>query len=182
MTGSIFVFDPGSVRFVVDPVSGVGSRGVWGTLDEQIAEATAANLVSSSKTRHKSIDLFTWADDCPHRNPDTDDGFDGVDDLIDEAMAAAHPAHRMTPTEWFTERKTIAATVALSVEYDRAIAEYEGSHGGGVCLVSPMGSACAGCTDGDDDHGYEAGPCTRQERARERQREFWWEFAGGHTA
>jgi len=173
MPGTVRVPEPGSYRF-----RGWNRKtpSVWGTLEEQIAEATAANLAAHSGFEHEPMNLWTWVEDCPHKNPEEDSRFEGVDDLLDAKMAELYPGLTYRDGKGYWDRRNhCMSLIPLYVEFHEAMEKWEPDHDGNVCLLSPMGSTCKGdgCMEGDEDSGYEPSPCRRQERAKEAQWEFW---------
>lgn len=190
--------EPGSIR-TVHYRHGRGPDGkypvtYWGTVEEQVQEATSAIARDLSADRHEPMDLFSFTDDCDHVNPEEDERFDEVEELVSEwlkrncLMGADYPVFdRSVPFErrqvqhglrYKNERRAYAV-IPLANAWERAQGEYDDTHAGAVCLDSPMGSACRGCLEdeGEDpdggDFGIEPCGCVRQERARERQGEFW---------
>lgn len=170
MTGYIIVREPGTYRGY--------PHQYWGTLEEQIREATAENLKAHTGSSHTPMKLWTYAYDCAHEDPEAAGEFDGVDDLLraweeknlfglthkdSDLYYKNHARHRYAIPEY-------AAYYAAKDEYDSA-------HDSSVCLLSPQGTCCKGCTDGDDDFGYEAGDCYRKDRAKEDQDEFYYLFS-----
>lgn len=179
MTGHVITHEPGSLRRL-------GHWGepnkTWGTIEEQIADATRANAEQWSRRGHDTMQLFMMEDDCPHTNPDEDDRYDGVDDLIDEWLASIGLSGiRWTSRDdterqlYWKNRQRAGTVIPLVGEWWRAEEEYGANHNR-VCLLNPMGTACSDpdCHEGDDDFGIESGGCRLQERAREAWDEFWW--------
>lgn len=151
--------------------------------DEEIRRATRQNLELHSSSSHKIIDLYSFTEDCPHPNPEQDDKYDGVDELVDEWMErncaglSVQDLYKL-PRPWpvtydfiFKNRRRAENNIPLYIEWRQAMLDYEANHGR-VCLLSPMGTACVICSEGDDD-GYEPSDCYRQSRAREAYEEFW---------
>ena len=182
MTGSIIARKEGSLKY---PAYYGGTLQYWGDIESQIREATAENLSNHSSVHHTEMNLYVYVEDCPHSTPETDEKYEGVDDLIDEWVARncagltstdhrfGHPAWQL----WYKQRKRAIANIPLASEYYRLMSEWEDLHDGRVCMASPTGSCCRGCTDGDEDFGYEPGGCQRQHFAKEAQEEFWWYFS-----
>lgn len=166
------VHEPGSVRR--RRVNGQYRVTYWGSVDEQIAEATAANARATSSHDHRMIPLYTWMEHCGHPNPENDDRYRDVEDLADEWMRRNAPAltYRDGDLYWKNLRRA-HASVPLYVEWRRAQDEWDDMHGAAVCLASPMGECCEVCADGDED-GYEPGDCRLPERVREAYDDFWW--------
>ena len=201
------VRDPGTIREVKYHL-GRGPDGKypvtrWGTVEEQVAEATLANARALSGAEHQPMELFSFIDDCEHINPEEDERFYDVEDLIDAwlerncLMGSDYPkfnstiphAERMMQHRLkHINHERAYAVIPLANEWRRAQGEYDDVHSGQVCLASPQGSVCRGCLqdEGRDpdssDDGFEESGCLRQERARERQREFWSLFSVAHAA
>jgi hypothetical protein len=177
--------EPGLIRSIRYHV-GKGADGrypvvYWGTLDEQIAEATALNLRAHSSIDHKMIPLYTMAEDCPHLNPEHDERFDLVDDLVDEWMARNCPSldrNSASTVEWklYYLNRQRAAVIPIVAEYWAADEWYHENHSS-VCLESYMGDCCERCADFDPDFGAEPMACRRQDDAREAQADFWDRFS-----
>lgn len=152
----------------------------WGTIEEQIAEATAANARAVSTADHKPMSLYTRQEDCPHTNPEDDDRYSDVDDLVDEWMARNCPgltwargdAFEVDRLIWKNKERAYAV-VSLANEWRRAQDAYDDRHNG-VCLDQYMGTCCTECTDGDEDWGHEPDSCRLAERIREQYDTFWW--------
>lgn len=145
-----------------------------GSREEQLRKIFAALRAEWSQAEHKTIQLYRMAEDCDHKNPEMDERFEGVDDLVDEWMDRNCAGLRSSDwTLYYKNRARAAASVPLVGEYDRAMEEWEDLHSGSVCLGSPMGTACGGCADVDSDFGVEEGGCELQMRAREAWDEFW---------
>lgn len=173
------VHEPGSTRHI-DYRAGRNADGTykvtrWGTVEEQIAEATSRNLELSSSVPHTSKQLYMFAEDCGHEYPDANPKFDGLDDLVDAWMDRnCGGLNRRDSIELYWRNISRAhANIPLYIEYKAAGDEYGDLHSGNVCLDEPMGSCCTECTEGDDDSGYEPEGCRRQEYARDRWDEFW---------
>lgn len=173
MTGHVITYEPGSLRRL-------GHWGepnkTWGTLEEQIADATRANAEEWSRHGHTTMQLYMLADDCPHTNPEDDERFDGVDDLVDEWLERlGFTRADMWTRLWTLNRHRALTVIPIASEYERAQREYETNHSR-VCLLEPMGTACSDpdCHEGDEDYGIEPGGCRLQDRAREAWEEFWW--------
>jgi hypothetical protein len=170
-----------------------GGAVLWGSLEEQIAEATADNLRYSSGLDHQPMDLWTWAQDCGHENPDDlldEDRYADVETLIDAWMArnCAGLTSWNGSKDWemhghlyYRNRQRAVANIPLAFEYYQKLEAYEELHVGAVCKHpdSYMGTTCRACTDGDDDFGYEPSGCRRQENAKENQDMFWYEYGRG---
>lgn len=173
------VHEPGTIRHV-HFIRGRGEDGkfpvtVWGSIEEQIAEATLENARATSRADHRMIPLYTWSEDCGHDNPEDAERFDGVDDLLDEWMRRNAPSLTYRDGDLYWKNRARAhVSVPLYVEWRVAQAEYDKGHNGPVCLLSPMGQCCEACTDGDDDSGYEPGECRLPERIRDEYDQFWW--------
>lgn len=156
------------------PGTSIGGVSFHGSREEQLRRIFTTLRNEWSQQEHRSIQLYKMADDCGHRNPEEDERFDGVDDLIDEWVA--RNCGGLSKDEWllfYKNSRRAAAVIPLVAEYDRTMAEWEDLHSGDVCLASPMGTACGGCADVDSDFGIEEGGCELQMRAREAWDEFW---------
>lgn len=153
--------------------------------EEEIRATTAENLRLSSSSIHRMIDLYTLAEDCPHRNPDDDEKYEGVEDLVTEWMERNCAGLSTNDIyKWrragievsyefvYKNRKRAHANIPLYNEWDRASEAYHAVHGF-VCMESYMGKVCEECSEGDDDWGYDPAPCFRQWRAKLRQDEFF---------
>lgn len=146
----------------------------WGSIEEQIAEATAANARATSRHDHKMMPLFTMTEDCGHPNPEDDERFRDVDDLVDEWMRRNLPAMSWRDGDLYWKNKRRGeAVVPLYAEWARAQGVWDASHSGNVCLDSPMGECCTVCTDGDGDFGYEVEPCRLAAVVRDKYDDFW---------
>lgn len=181
MPSNTIVHEPGTLRAVLYHArrdeNGNYPKVYWGTLDEQIADATQQNLENHSGSRHKPMELWTMADDCGHTNPEDDDKYDGVDDLLDAWCARNIPGLSYTDGNlYWINRKRGEQIIPEYAAFSQAMAEYEGNHNT-VCYLNPQGTCCTGCTDGDDDYGYEPGSCYRQDDARAKQADFWDRFS-----
>jgi hypothetical protein len=179
MTGYVVVNASGSYRPTWNPF-GKFEPSKWGTVDEQIAEATAANLRAHSSIDHTSQDLWTMASDCGHTDPcDDDTRFRGVEELIDSTWERDN----VNGLSWkdgdafYDARRASRRTIWSAVFMDELDSAYHDIHDGGVCLKKYQGTCCMGCTEGDEDFGFEVGACQRQERARESFDEFWDAFS-----
>jgi hypothetical protein len=173
------VHEPGSYRSLVFALDHSYVARYWGTLDEQIAEATAENLKAHSGLEHKPMNLWTRNEDCGHPNPDEDEKYDGVDDLLDEWWKRNFPAS-LTYKDgdlYYRNRRRGYGVVPEYAAWRKALADWQAVHDGGVCLDQYQGTCCIGCDNGDDDFGHEAGECYRSYRAREAQADFWWLFS-----
>lgn len=172
------IHEPGSVReiqYFRSKVDGKYPIIYWGSVEEQIAEATAENLRLSSSSIHTVKPLYLYSEYCPHTNPEEDPKYDGLDDLLDEWMArnCAGLSSKDGITLWWKNTQRGYTAIPLYVEFNRVMSEYEDAHSGNVCLESPMGSCCEACTEGDEDFGFEPEACRRQEYARERWNDLW---------
>lgn len=178
------VMEPGTVRAVhyLRPRTTDGKYPVtyWGTVEEQIAEATAENARATSSRNHKQMQLYTYTEDCEHSNPEDDEKYAGVDDLVDEWMARNCPGLERRPGDdidihsliW-KNKKRAYAVIPLANEWWRAQNAYDDGHAADVCLGNPMGTCCTACTEGDDDFGYEPGACSLATNLREEYDAFW---------
>lgn len=158
---------PGAVR---------GRVGFYGSREEQLNEVFNELRSRWSQLHHVPMQLYSLMEDCPHQNPEGDERFDGVDDLVDEWMQRNCPG--LTSADWmlyYKNAQRARLTIPLVAEYDRAMSEYEDLHSGNICLGSPMGHACQGCTEeeGESDFGIEPGGCLLPERARQEWDDFW---------
>jgi hypothetical protein len=179
MTGTIIVHEPGTYRGTVVTGSRSYERTYWGTLDQQIREATADNLRLHSGLEHKPMDLWTMAYDCGHQNPEDAEEYEGVDDLLDEWWKRNFP-ESLTYKDgelYYRNRRRGYYAVPEYAAWLQADNAWQDVHGDGVCRDSYQGTCCAGCTEGDEDFGYEPGDCDRQYLAKEAQNEFWWLFS-----
>lgn len=199
---SVIVHEPGTIR-QVHYYRGRGPDGKfpvtsWGSVEEQVQEATAAAAQLLAGSRHQPMELFSFIDDCGHQNPEEDERFDDVEDLVADwlerncLMGVKYPnfdasiphQQRMVMHDLkYRNSRRAYAVIPLANEWERAQADYDDTHAGQVCLASPQGSVCRGCIedeDGDPDdseNGFEPSGCVRHIRARERQGEFWWLFS-----
>lgn len=180
------VMEPGTIRAIhyhrKRDADGKYPVTYWGSVEEQIAEATAENARATSSRDHRMMQLYTFQGDCDHTNPEDDDKYDGVDDLVDEWMARNCPG-----LEWargdtigihtliWKNKERAYAVIPLVNEWRRAQETYDDTHNG-VCLESPAGECCVECSDGDDD-GHEPGSCYLPDRIREQYDDFWWRFS-----
>ena len=189
MTGNVKVNEPGSVRrvqyFARRGADGKYPVTLWGSLEEQIREATARNLEEHSNAKHVMSPLWLMADDCEHVNPDEDERFADVDDLIAAWMDRNCPGLRgaYRGVEWdlyYKNTRRAYAVIPLAAEYQRKKDEYDDGHNR-VCYDNPMGDYCEACTEGDDDSGYEPARCRRRDEAQEQYSEFWWRFSAENT-
>ncbi|WP_136057284.1 hypothetical protein [Microbacterium sp. K24] len=178
------VKEPGTIRTVhYNRAKGEDGRfpvTYWGTLEEQIAEATAANARSTSSHDHRMQSLYTYVEDCGHLNPEDDERFEHVEDLIE-----AWVSHNLPMLAWqrgdehvihtlrFKNRQRAYGVIPIAAEWHRAQEDYDDQHVGTVCLASPMGECCTECTEGDEDFGYEPEGCRLAERVREEYDDFW---------
>ena len=197
------VHEPGTIR----SVNYLGARDAdgrypttyWGSVDEQIAEVTALSLRDSSSDGHVDEQLYTWASDCEHLDPEEDDKYDGIDDLVDSWLLRncriepgwpSFPSGGSRSPEYadyevkrdlrYRQARRAEVAIPLVAEYQRVKSQYDDDHGSVVCYASPMGTACKGCYaahDVDPDYGIEPFACDRQLRARERRDSFWWLFS-----
>ena len=184
---------PGTVRLLTDE-RGRTTTTEWGSLDEQICEATTANARQLAAGPHVTTQLYSFAGDCGHTDPEVDSKYDGVEDLIADwlqrnCLIGPDFTNRRPGDDrdyWaridLNARNTSRAYAAipLASEWKRAQEAYDGSHSH-VCLVSPMGTACLGCLsdegiDPDDSDGINPFACRRAEAARERRDAFWHLF------
>jgi hypothetical protein len=166
-------------------------------MEDRIRKTTAENLLEHSSQGHVQQDLWTWAEDCPHTNPEDAEKYEGLDDLVDEWMqrncaGLSFEDVRKSRDLWdlYTRnRRRAEDNIPLYVQYRVELTAYEAIHSGWVCMDenSYMGTCCLGCTEGDEDSGYEPGSCRRQESAREAQEEFfslftadWFEVLARH--
>lgn len=179
MTGHVTVMPEGSLRRFGRPGE---PNTLWGTVEEQIAEATRVNAEQWSRRGHRLMPLYAMEGDCPHTDPEDDERFDGVDDLVDAWAARLGlgdtPGSRATSggwALWWKNRARAYAVIPLAAEYELAAIEYSANHNR-VCLLEPMGEACSDpdCHDGDEDYGIEPGVCRLPDRARDAWDEFWW--------
>lgn len=151
-----------------------GYQSQHGSREEQLRQLFRSLRAEWSQAEHSTTQLYTLTEDCAHRNPEEDERFEGVDDLVEEWMDRNCAGLR--PSDWnlyYKNRARAAACIPLVGEYDRAMSEWEDLHSGSVCLGTPQGTACAGCADMDSDFGVEEGGCELQTRAREAWDEFW---------
>ncbi|TDP92366.1 hypothetical protein EDF62_1572 [Leucobacter luti] len=172
----------------------------WPSVAVQVAEATEAISRELSAARHTSMQLYSMSEHCGHTNPEDDEKYDGVDDLIDDwlqrncMMEPGWPAWEGSLSTLGAARYAIqnargrlrsrnydraVAVIPLANEWRRAQDWYDDNHSWNVCLASPQGTACAGCLDDEDvdpDYGIESGACSRAELAFERRNEFWDRF------
>lgn len=171
------VHEPGSVRqihYFRAKVDGRYPVTYWGSLEEQIAEATRENARAASRHDHKTITLYSLAEDCEHENPEEAARFDGIDDLVDAWMERNTPGltWRDGPL-YYKNRRRAEASIPLYAEWRAADTAYFADHGL-VCLLSPTGDvACTGC-EGEHEDSYEGGGCGLAERVRETYEDFWW--------
>lgn len=178
------VMEPGTIR-TVHYYRKRGADGkypvtYWGTLEEQIAEATLANAHAVSSADHKMISLYTTQEDCPHTNPEDDEKYDGVDDLIDAWMARNCPGLKWEPWDdisihpliWKNQERAYAV-IPLANEWRRAQDVFDDTHNG-VCLDDYQGQCCTECSEFDPDYGSEPGACRLSETIREQYGDFWW--------
>lgn len=153
-----------------------GHSAQHGSREEQLQQVFTTLRAQWSQTTHAPIELYTMAEDCGHTNPEEDERFDGVDDLIDEWMERNCAGLRISD-DWllhYRNRHRAALVIPLVAEYERAMREWEDNHSGSVCLASPMGSTCGGCNeDIDSDFGLEPSECDMPEKAREEWDNFW---------
>lgn len=197
---------PGSVRYIdYSATNHMREHGrypvhYWPSVAEQVAEATLKNAQSMDASTHVDEPLFTMLSDCGHTNPEDDEKFDGVDDLIDDWLLRNCRMDGSWP-EWIGTRETAGAeaydrreahisligknreraehAIPLAAEWRRAQDWFDDNHSGTVCLASPAGSYCVGCADSHDqdpDYGIEPFACRRQADARDRRNEFWDHF------
>ena len=170
--------EPGSIRAVHYFARKVGGQYPvtrWGTLDEQIAEATQHNASTTSRRGHDTLPLYTYSDHCPHSNPEDDDRYRDVDDLLDEWMRRNTPGLTWRDGALYSKnRQRGEHTVPLYVEWRQAQDAYDDVHPGRICLDSPVGTCCQGCAEGDEDWGFAVGSCRLPEHVREAYDEFWW--------
>lgn len=172
MTGSINVQEPGTYR-------GYAHR-YWGTLEEQIADATQVNFEMHSGTKHVPMELWMWDHDCPHTSPEEDEAHEDVSEgLITDWMARNTPGLTWRHGDlYYKNRKRAEASIPAYAAWSKAQREYDDVHDGGVCLDNPMGSVCLGCSEeGGGDDGYEPSPCVRNLDAKRAQDDFWWNFS-----
>lgn len=147
----------------------------WGDVESQIVEATEANTLRTSRMLHRTMPLYRMSDDCGHANPEEDDRYRDVEDLVDEWMRRNTPGLTWRDGDlYWKNRRRGEASVPLYVEWDDAQAAYQDVHVGNVCLDTPTGSCCEACTQGDDDFGYEPGECLLPTELREDYDLFWW--------
>lgn len=155
----------------------IGHGSAHGSREEQLQRVFTTLRHQWSQSTHTSVELYTRTEDCAHTNPEEDERFDGVDDLIDEWMERNCAGLKISDN-WmlhFRNRHRVALVVPLVGEYERAMRDWEDNHSGEVCLASPMGSMCGGCNeDYDADFGLEPGGCDMPEQAREAWDEFWY--------
>lgn len=197
------VHEPGTVRSVnyqgTRDADGKYPTKYWGSVEEQVAEATAFALRDSSSDGHKPEQLYTWASDCGHSDPEEDEKYDGVDDLVDAWLVRncgiepdwpSYPVQGVQSPEYaaytaqrdlrFKQVRRAEVTIPLVAEYNRAKARYDEDHEGDVCYATPSGTACKGCYvahEVDPDYGIEPFDCARRQRAKERRDDFWWLFS-----
>lgn len=183
MTGSVQVYEPGSIRSI-NYRTKLGEDGkypvtYWGTIDEQIAEATKANLEQWTCKGHDQVQLYTFTDNCPHTNPEDDEKYEGVDDLLDAWKE--RNLFGLTWRDGDLYHKNVKRGEQIIPEYAawaKAQDEWEDGHSSDVCLLSPDGVCCASCEADSLEYGEgtEPGPCSLPYRAREAWDEFWSEF------
>lgn len=177
MAGHVITNKPGSVRTVLyhrRDENGKYPVVYWGTIEEQVKEAQAKNREFMFSGTHEEMKLYTMAEDCPHSNPDEDEKFDGVDDLIDAWMERNCPGlqeSRDYTLKWKNRERAIAV-IPLAAEHERASHEYHDTHNT-VCLEGYMGTCCLACTEGGDDWGYEPEPCRLGDKLRDQNEEFY---------
>jgi hypothetical protein len=184
---SVTVFEPGSIRsihyYAERDSEGKYPVVLWGTLEEQIEEATATNLKAHSGSFHKPMDLWTMATDCGHSNPEGLDKYEGVEDLLDDWVKRNLLGldYRDGDLYWKNRRRG-EAVIPLYAEWSKAQGEWDAVHGSGVCHDQYQGTCCVECAEGDEDSGYETSPCWRQEHAREAMDEFWYQVSSDGVA
>lgn len=175
MAAEIHVGEPGTIR----AIHYYGKRGadgkspvtLWGTVEEQVKEAQATNREYMWSGTHKMIDLYAM--ECEHVHPEEDEQFDDVEELL-----AAWMARNCAGLTWgdgdlyYKNRERGQASIPKYVAYMAADDEYSENHNS-VCLLAPMGSCCAVCSDGDDD-GHEEGACRMPDQLKDDEGTFWW--------
>lgn len=153
----------------------------WGTLEEQLADATAENLKAHSSVGHHDAQLYSFVDDCPHSNPEEAEKYEGVDDELD-----AWRERNLAGLTWkdgslyYKNEKRARGVIPLLAEYEKAHETWENCHTGSICLLMPMGTYCPGCDEYADDMAADDGidpyDCRRQDDAKEAQDQFWQEY------
>lgn len=181
MTGSVKIGEPGSIRHIYYHLkrdeNGKYPVVYWGTIEEQVAEATASNLRRYSRQGHVPEQLYSFVHDCGHSNPDDDESpYMGVDDLLD-----AWKERNLFGLTWrdgplyYKNEERGKQIIPEYAAYVKAAQEYEDDHTGSVCLASPMGTCCRGCNEDamDYDDGVEPESCRLPDQAREAWDDFW---------
>lgn len=170
------VHDPGTIRqihYFRPKVDGRHPVTYWGSVEEQIAEATAANARTTSRHDHRIIQLYRLAEDCDHENPEQADRYAGLDDVLDAWMQRNTPGLTWRDGDLYEKnRRRAEVSVPLYLEWQAADTAYFADHGF-VCLLTPLGTACVGCQGEQEEH-YEDTGCDLADRLREEHDEFWW--------
>lgn len=156
------------------PGTPLGGTSFYGSREEQLARVFETLRGTWSRHLHVTIDLYKMTEDCDHVNPEEDERFEGVDDLIDEWMQ--RNCAGLNSSDWslyYKNYQRAVVNIPLVLEYEKAMREWDDTHSN-VCLASPMGTACGGCNeDTDADFGIKPGGCSLAEKAREEWDSFW---------
>jgi hypothetical protein len=156
-------------------------------LEAWLQEATLDNARRWSKAGHADaqVMLSLFTDDCPHRNPENDPKYDGVEFFqgrVTDAKWNYDPRFRRRPADPYTLAFMEAAAAAhpLVAEFEAAMSEWEDAHGGLVCELSPQGTICRTCAEAHDEwdeDGMEPSGCRLHDDVVEAYADFW--FANG---
>lgn len=173
------VHEPGSPKYTY-----WGVRGAWGSVEEQVKEAQSWLRENISSYLHKESPAYYQ--DCDHINPDDDEYYEDVDDLIEAWLAkncnfdGSEAYKPMKSPEWqlYYKNWTRATKVVKKyAEWDRKLLEYEDNHPGNICMWSPAGTFCEGCQETDDFEFVEIGSCYRHQLRKQENDEFWYLFS-----
>jgi hypothetical protein len=151
-------------------------------LEAWLQAATRDNAKRWSRAAHADqVMLSLFTDDCPHRNPEGDPKYDGVEFFQARVYSARYNYdrnwRRREPDPYRLAFMEAAAELhPLVAEFEQAMIEWEDHHGI-VCDLSPQGTICRTCAEAHyewDDDGMEPASCRLHDDVVEAYGDFWY--------
>lgn len=183
--GGVMVGEPGTKKLAWYYHRDIGE---YPSIEQQVKEAQAHNREFYSSSSHNPVQLYTFEEDCGHTQPLDDEKYADIDDLRDEwleslGLTMKNPYERASTMYWAywdlwnRNARRFSTVNPLAYEFDEAQGEWEDSHSGNVCLLSPSGEkACSYCNADDLDYGEGVSEpyCRLNADLKEAEDEFWW--------